>query len=276
MALDVGAKLYNNTFTDAAGQMFDEHFAAAVAESTVAGVSNGDFSVFMLGSIFGNAALPVNTQMLVDNTGKRFMLEPTVAGFEFAMTNCRILVRRNKGPYYFIYDSTPRSVTIAGGTNAGTYDIPASLEVGAALTGANAGQVVKGATLAELAAAMGLSGQAAADFVAEVATYNGFIDAGSDTDFGKTGVALDTAGKLVTGPFYAVKLYPYTWGSMGGVVTDATGRVLNNSNAPIPHLYAVGETSNRDFYNQVYSGGASLALYSTVSYLAGKDAASNN
>jgi hypothetical protein len=238
----------------------------------------------MLGSIFGSAALPVDTQMLVDNTGKRFMLEPTVAGFEFAMTNCRILVRRNKGPYYFIYDSTPRSVTVPasgfmGSTNpnAGTYDIPASLEVGAALTGSNAGEVVKGATLAELATAMGLTGQAATDFVAEVTKYNGFIDGNSDTDFNKTGAALDVAGKVVTGPFYAVKLYPYTWGSMGGVVTNELGQVLHkDSNAPIPNLYAVGETSNRDFYNQVYAGGASLALYSTVSYLAGEHAASNN
>jgi fumarate reductase flavoprotein subunit len=214
--------------------------------------------------------------MLVDNTGKRFMLEPTVAGFEFAMTNCRVLVRRDHGPYWFIYDSAARTVNISSGASAGTYDIPASLEVGANLTGANAGQVVKANDLSTLATRMGLTGQAATDFVAEVAKYNGFIDTQTDSDFSKT-ISDNSTGKVVTGPFYAVKLYPYTWGSMGGVVTNATGQVLNkNTNNPIPHLYAVGETSNRDFYNQVYAGGASLMLYSTIGYLAGEDAATNN
>jgi fumarate reductase flavoprotein subunit len=271
MAMAAGAKQYNNTFTDAAGIQYSSVLAALVADEL-----GTDFSIFSQPTWNTASPLSMRYQMLVNNEGKRFINEATSNGaISYNAVVSRALIRANKAPYYVIFDATNANITgtgvFAGG---GTYVVNDALDAGVALTGQGAGEVVKGNTLADLAGAMGLTGQAATDFVAEVAKYNGFVTATTDDDFNKPAASLTK--KIETGPFYAVKLYPNTFGSMGGVVTAAQGRVLNSSDNPIPHLYAAGEVSNRDFYNQVYPGGASLALYSTIGYIAGETAAVDN
>ena len=69
---------------------------------------------------------------------------------------------------------------------------------------------------------------------------------------------------LETAPFYAVKFYPNTFGSQGGVLTDTEGRVLNTSGSAIAGLYATGADSNRYFYNENYVLAASLGIYATT------------
>ncbi|HXK97206.1 MAG TPA: FAD-binding protein, partial [Limnochordia bacterium] len=58
-------------------------------------------------------------------------------------------------------------------------------------------------------------------------------------------------------------------GSMSGVVTDEYYRVLNTEGSVIEGLYAIGEVSNKEFYNRNYQGGASLSFYSTMGRLVG-------
>ena len=61
---------------------------------------------------------------------------------------------------------------------------------------------------------------------------------------------------------------------MGGVRTDLeTAAVLKADGTAIPGLYAAGEMSNRDFYNEVYYGAASLTIYSNMGRRAGIAAA---
>ena len=76
-----------------------------------------------------------------------------------------------------------------------------------------------------------------------------------------------------TPPYYAVKVYPTTFGSAGGVTTTEEGRVTTQDGTVIPGLYAAGEMSNRYFYNENYILAASLGLYSTMGRRAGAAAA---
>ena len=76
-------------------------------------------------------------------------------------------------------------------------------------------------------------------------------------------------------PNYAVKFYPTTFGSQGGVLTDSEGRVLNDAGEVISGLYAAGEMSNRYYYNENYVLAASLGLYAVAGRLAGATAAAD-
>lgn len=72
------------------------------------------------------------------------------------------------------------------------------------------------------------------------------------------------------GPYYAVCYYPGMTGTFGGVVTDFEGRVLNADGEAIEGLYAVGEMSNREYFNQTYMGAASVSFSSTMGRLVGE------
>ena len=63
------------------------------------------------------------------------------------------------------------------------------------------------------------------------------------------GLGLDqsVADGVVDGPFYLIKVSPTSIGSMGGLKVNTNSEVLKDG-APIPGLYAAGETANGDFY----------------------------
>ena len=96
------------------------------------------------------------------------------------------------------------------------------------------------------------------------------VAAGEDAAFGKAAAFLKPIDKA---PFYAVKVYPTTFGSAGGVTTTEEGRVTRQDGTVIEGLYAAGEMSNRYFYNENYILAASLGLYSTMGRRAGTAAA---
>ena len=116
--------------------------------------------------------------------------------------------------------------------------------------------------------------QAGIDAAALKATfdaYNEMAAKGEDTQYGK---AANYMIPLTAAPYYMVKIYPASWGSMGGVKTDIdTAAVLRADGTAIPGLYAAGEMSNRDCYNEVYYGAASLTVYSNMGRRAGIAAA---
>jgi fumarate reductase flavoprotein subunit len=247
MARRIGAALYDNTFTKIAGLQF----SSALRE----------ISAFAQQNLITPALAPLSTQILINNEAKRIMDEAIGGSFgnvsSYNAGGAYAMIKDGKGPYYILYDAEN---TLAGMTN-----ITAALEAGAALRN---GEVLKAGTLEDLAAAMGVPASVLKDTVTR---YNAFTDSG-DVDFGKNSLYIK---RLEPPPFYAVKVYPNSYGSMGGVVTDTGGRVLDEAGKVIPHLYASGEISNRDFYNESYVGGASLALYSTAGRIAGKAAADN-
>ena len=100
----------------------------------------------------------------------------------------------------------------------------------------NKGYTTMGNTYEELAEAVGMP---AADFAATMNTWNGYVAAKNDPDFGRTSFAkpLDTA------PFYAIKVTAGIHHTMGGLKINAKTEVLDASGAAIPGLYAAGEVT---------------------------------
>ena len=136
--------------------------------------------------------------------------------------------------------------------------------------GIELGEVFKGDTIEQLSGAINVD---ASTLETTYDRYNELAKSGSDDDFGKEA---DKLIALEKGPFYAVKFYPTTFGTMGGVQTNVdTANVLREDGTGIANLYAAGEMSNRDFYNQHYVLAASLSFYSTMGMRAGAAAAEN-
>ena len=104
------------------------------------------------------------------------------------------------------------------------------------------------------------------------ATDTAAVAAGKDEEFGKDAAFLKALDKA---PFYAVKVYPTTFGSAGGVTTTDQGRVTRQDGTVIPGMYAAGEMSNRYFYNENYILAASLGMYSTMGHRTGAAAAAD-
>jgi fumarate reductase flavoprotein subunit len=256
MALEVGAVLYQNFYVSTNGMQFADEVGNAIGELAPA---------FRQAGFIGSPQLQVREQVLVNNTGKRFRSEEGAITYGMAMGLGNpfgvSLVTDGKPPYYILYDSNnPNS-----GANA--VDLTAALNAAADL---NIKEVFKADTIGALAE---LAEIPRAALEKTVSDYNGYITNQADTEFSKPASRLTK--KLETGPFFAVKLYPCSFLTMAGIVTDGTGRVLDKNGNTIPHLYAAGELSNRDYYNIAYPAGASLSLYPTMGRLAAFAAAKN-
>jgi 3-oxosteroid 1-dehydrogenase len=120
---------------------------------------------------------------------------------------------------------------------------------------------------------------------ATVRRFNEYAAKGEDPDFGrgqsqynkvlgdpgnKTNPAL---GPIDTGPFYATEIFPGDVGTSGGVITDEYGQVLDQSDEPIPGLYATGNMT-ATVAGRTYPGaGASIANTMTFGYIAARHAA---
>lgn len=113
--------------------------------------------------------------------------------------------------------------------------------------------IFKADTLEELGKAIAAKVDAfvVEDFLAEIAAYNGYADAGADAAYGKDGKYV---WKIEEGPFYAFQICSGMLNTSGGIrinrdaqVTDARGKVIDG-------LYAAGVcTSGWD--GEVYGGG---------------------
>ncbi|MFR4804198.1 MAG: FAD-binding protein [Eggerthellaceae bacterium] len=97
------------------------------------------------------------------------------------------------------------------------------------------------------------SASQAAGTPALVASYEAYRDAaaaGADEAFGKPAEAF--ASYQESGPYYLVSYVPSYVATMGGVKTDADCRVVDESEAPIEGLYAIGEIAHRFMYNRSF------------------------
>ncbi|MBQ9262720.1 MAG: FAD-dependent oxidoreductase [Clostridia bacterium] len=82
-----------------------------------------------------------------------------------------------------------------------------------------------------------LTGLDAATLVATVDTFNGYVDAEEDAEFGRK----TFNGKVEDGPYYAAKLQLACHLTFGGLVINKEAQVLDTDETPIPGLYAAGE-----------------------------------
>ncbi|MCM1320971.1 MAG: flavocytochrome c [Bacteroides sp.] len=101
---------------------------------------------------------------------------------------------------------------------------------------AEQGLLTEGATLAELAEKLHIP---AAAFEKTVQTYNGYVAAGNDAEFGRKGSEMPR--DLIKAPYYAVEVGPAVHHTMGGLKITEKAEVVSNSDSIVPALYAAGE-----------------------------------
>ena len=135
------------------------------------------------------------------------------------------------------------------------------------------GWVLTADTLEELAAAIKADpenrGMMDADTLAEtVATFNSYVAAGEDLDFGRDP---DMMGAVETPPFYAVRYYAGGPNTKGGIDADAQRRVLDWEGNPIPRFYTAGEISS--VFKFTYQAGGNVTECMVCGREAGKNAA---
>ena len=98
------------------------------------------------------------------------------------------------------------------------------------------GYTVTGETYEELGKAMGVDETA---FAETMNTWNGYVEAKNDPDFGRTSFA----NKLDTAPYYAIKVTAGVHHTMGGLKINTNTEVLNENGETIPGLFAAGEVT---------------------------------
>ena len=77
-----------------------------------------------------------------------------------------------------------------------------------------------------------------------VTRWNGCVAAGEDPDFGcKISPRYAKYQRITAPPFHALKFFPMTRKSFGGIAVDTSCQVLDTRGEPIPGLWAVGEVT---------------------------------
>ena len=125
------------------------------------------------------------------------------------------------------------------------------------------GWITKANTITDLATAIasdpdnqasGTPLMTSAALQATVTRFNGFVTAGSDTDFGRPASSL---AQIQTAPFYAIKLWPSAECTKGGPRRNASCQVVDPSQNPIPRLYDAGMCGS--FWGSAGVGGGNIA-----------------
>ena len=91
--------------------------------------------------------------------------------------------------------------------------------------------------------------------VTNINKYNDAAKSGVDNDFGKDASYLSP---IASAPYYAVRIYVCTGGTIAGVKTNEDYQVIKEDGSVIKGLYAGGETSNREMYAYAYSSGSGV------------------
>ncbi len=125
-------------------------------------------------------------------------------------------------------------------------------------------EVVKADSIEGLAEQMGVNPE---NLAATVAAYNSYC----------TGEAVDPLGNtpsadmvVDSGTYYAARIYVSTGGTIGGVKTDPSFRVLDAEGNVIKGLYAGGEVSNREMYAYAYQSGTGVGYALASGYTIGQ------
>ena len=113
----------------------------------------------------------------------------------------------------------------------------------------DAGIVQQGASVAELASAIGVDAAALAD---TIAAYNAITTDGAADEFGRTEGCI----AFVDGNMYAIKVAPGIHHAMGGIRINTKNEALDASGNPIPGLYAAGEVTGGIHGNNRIGGNA--------------------
>ncbi len=126
------------------------------------------------------------------------------------------------------------------------------------------GYSAQGDTYEALAEAVGMD---AAVFAKTMETWNGYVAAGSDPDFGRTSFA----NPLDAAPYYAIKVQPGIHHTMGGLKINASAEVVSTAGDVIPGLFAAGEVTG-GVHGANRLGGNAVADFVVFGRIAGQSA----
>ena len=126
------------------------------------------------------------------------------------------------------------------------------------------GYTVTGETYEELGKAMGVDEAA---FAETMNTWNGYVEAKNDPDFGRTSFA----DKLDTAPYYAIKVTAGVHHTMGGLKINTNTEVLKADGSVIPGLFAAGEVTG-GVHGANRLGGNAVADFTVFGRIAGQAA----
>jgi succinate dehydrogenase/fumarate reductase flavoprotein subunit len=234
--------------------------------------------------------------ILVTKYGQRFMKEgewfPHRSVMGYSLWDWRSDRKDSEypcSPHYMIFDETTR---LAGGIGAGMAGMgntvtPTRLGgyapdwgvAGGEWSKDNSAEIEKGwikkANTIEALAEMIGGEMTSAALTASVARWNGFCEAGVDSDFGRTnsrGMRPRNLEKIQTPPFYAVEIWPGGFSTCGGPRKNAKGQVLGADGQPIKRLYEAGSLGHT--CGQVYSmSGANYCECFVWGRISGRNAA---
>jgi len=137
------------------------------------------------------------------------------------------------------------------------------------------GEVMTADTLEELAEIIRNSndGEDAPDFdtdtfVAAVNSFNKRYDAEEDADYGRP---FSTMVPIKTGPFYALKIGPTYFNTMGGPRRNKYGQIINIDGYPIGGLFSGGELGS--IFCDMYNGSGNLGETMVFGRISGQNAA---
>ena len=182
----------------------------------------------------GNDAMAANQTFLhVNKLGKRYEDENQPDPFQ---SNTRFMQPDRKAWAVFdasyFKDQAPIKTSMGGPVNEPQEALEDSIAKGMAF---------KGATVAELAAKIGVPAEA---LEKTVARYTELAKKGKDVDFGKQA---DRMFPIDTAPFYAVPIKSHLLVTVGSLNVSPEMQCLDGNSNPIPGLYAVGNTMGNFF-----------------------------
>ena len=127
------------------------------------------------------------------------------------------------------------------------------------------GYTKTGATYEELAKELDVDPAA---FANTMETWNSYVEAKNDPDFGRTSFA----NPLNNGPYYAIKVTAGVHHTMGGVTINSATEVLKKDGTVIPGLFAAGEVTG-GVHGANRLGGTAVADFVVFGRIAGESAA---
>jgi len=126
------------------------------------------------------------------------------------------------------------------------------------------GWTVTGDSPEALAKEMGVDEAALAE---TISTWNGYVEAKNDPDFGRTSFANPLEGTL-----YALTVQPGVHHTMGGLKINSAAEVISTDGAAIPGLFAAGEVTG-GVHGSNRLGGNAVADFTVFGLIAGQSAA---
>ena len=212
--------------------------AEGIAKSTIA----GNIVAWKMGAILVN---PEGSRVVNEKASNRTILE-----VELEQTN---------GMLYLLMDSETFEVWRTKLAAAGISD--ENIDTWLEANGTSTPVFAHGETLADAAKAVGMDAETLAK---TVETYNGYVEAGEDAEFGRAADYLHAIGE---GPYYLIEQKPRFATTMGGVVINKSMQAIGTDGNVISGLYAVGEMAGQVMGDDSPSG-ANNAWALTSGYLA--------